>query len=271
VSRDTYECPKCSWSEFPDFVLGEAGRLVAKCRNCLFTEKTLGPADFGRGIAAMPGDGGGTLPGWTGKAATAVEVTGASPVVDGRATPAVARQLDEIVRANDRRLAILQRIAKLHRALDGLEASTGIVPYLDGVVVRTLAAMESALEMSHKPAERDLAQRLVRDAGATLAAARRATRADTTAESLADEMIEKGARAQGAIPFAAKLPAARAELIAAVEASSVRGQPKKDARGRREKRDGAAKTALDALLARLDLPTVTTDGAKWTRRKLKGG
>jgi hypothetical protein len=180
-----------------------------------------------------------------------------------------ALKLQQIDEADRVRKATRGQIARLQHELQAMANGLGVTQYLDAVIVRTVAAMSGALAIGHMPAERDLAIRLVRDAGTTLANARR-DGLPLNAEALADEMIAKSAGVPDLIPFAAKLPSVREALVNAVEASSRRGAPKKDVRGRQRKQDdGAARKSRDALLRALDLPVVSKDGEKSARRRLK--
>src|SRR5580658_1662468 len=102
--------------------------------------------------------------------------------------------LDEIDRAAESRSETRAAILRLRDGLDALDRDLGVTPYRDAVVAKTVRAMLGALEKKREVvAERDLASRLVRDAGASLAKALRTGRTEITAETLADETISKSA------------------------------------------------------------------------------
>ena len=52
---DALSCPKCDRVAFPQFVMANSGKLVARCSNpdCVYEDHSLGPSNFNRGVAVV--------------------------------------------------------------------------------------------------------------------------------------------------------------------------------------------------------------------------
>jgi len=181
--------------------------------------------------------------------------------------PQLDRALANEERAASARDAIGESLDRIASELQAMRDTLGVTPFLDAVIGRMALGLAKALQMKHTNVESDLAARLVREAGAALARARREDDAATTGETLADEMIERCERAAlEIIPFGHRLRGARAELIAAIDASSRIGKPKKrDV----SVRAGAAPKTLRVLLKMLGLPAVSPSAHRQARRRSK--
>ncbi|HEX3343072.1 MAG TPA: hypothetical protein VHS09_00815 [Polyangiaceae bacterium] len=141
------------------------------------------------------------------------------------------------------------RIGTLTAELQRMSDSLGDTYYRNAVIIRTVHQLEKVLTMGHEVAQAELAVRLVKQA------VDEARAKGWTPEEAADDMIARSAAARdGLIPFAAKLPAARGEIVRAIAAASRVGRPRKTGARRRRTADvdTAAGTKL-ALLRKLGL------------------
>ena len=178
---------------------------------------------------------------------------------------------ERAVRVRDATRACIDRISV---DLQAMRDTLGLTPFLDAVIGRMALGLAKALRMKHTNVESDLVRRLVREASTALATARRVGDAAITGETLADGMIERCERAAlEIIPFGQRLRRARVELIAAIDASSRVGKPKKKGLVEDERgvgvRSGTAPKTLRGLLKALGLPAVSPSAHRQARRRSK--
>lgn len=179
--------------------------------------------------------------------------TGPHSYAVGGPVPAFARQIAEVSAADERREATRTQIAELVNKLHALERDLGWTTYLDEVIALRVDQVRQKLEpQSDAVSERNLAVRLVRHAAREL----RGKTEGVTAETIADAIIAKSQDAGVTlIPFAAKLPKARAQLVTAIASSG--------------KRQAASEATLLAFLAKIGLKTKSASTLRMGRKRRK--